>query len=67
MRRKGTTLTPDKQELFCSYTAHVTAKGAGTPDHYLGYVYDFLVEVDEVNKRGYIKYRKSHSAEFHLS
>ena len=67
MRMKGTTLTPDKQKLFCSYTEHVTAKGAGTSDHYLGYVYDFLVDVDEVNKRGYIKYRKSHSAEFHLS
>lgn len=57
MRMKGTTLTPDKQKLFCSYTEHVTAKGAGTSDHYLGYVYDFLVDVDEVNKRGYIKYR----------
>lgn len=45
MRRKGTTLTPDKQKLFCSYTEHVTAKGAGISDHYLGYVYDFLVEV----------------------
>lgn len=64
---KRTKLSPDKQELFCSYTAHVTAKGAGSPDHHLGYVYDFLTEVDEVSKRGYTKYRKSHAAEFHLS
>ena len=64
---KRTKLSPDKQELFCSYTAHVTAKGAGYTDHHLGYVYDFLTEVDEVSKRGYNKYRKSHSAEFHLS
>lgn len=61
---KRTKLSTDKQELFCSYTEHVTAKGAGAPDHNLGYVYDFLSEVDEVSKRGYTKYRKSHAAEF---
>lgn len=61
---KRTKLSTDKQELFCSYTEHVTAKGAGSPDHHLGYVYDFLTEVEEVSKRGYTKYRKSHAAEF---
>lgn len=60
-------LTPSKQELFCSYTAHVTANGAGSSDHHLGYVYDFLTKVNEVNKREYVKYRKSHAAEFQLS
>ena len=64
---KKTTLTPEKQELFCSYAEHVTAKGAGATDHYLGYVYDFLTEAEDVSKRGYIKYRRTHAAEFSSS
>lgn len=63
MKSFTTKLSPERQIIFCSYVDHVTAKGAGSYDRTIGYVFSFLCEVEDITKKGYNEYRKRHAAE----
>lgn len=63
MKSFTTKLSPERQVIFCSYVDHVTAKGAGSYDRTIGYVFSFLCEVEDITKKGYNEYRKRHAAE----
>lgn len=65
MKRRST-LPPERQELFCSYVAQVTAKGTGFYDRQIGYVFSFLQDAEEISKKGYKKYYEDHAAELAL-
>lgn len=54
------------QSIFCAYAEHVTAKGNGMHDRHLGFVLDFLKEVEDVSKKSYKDYYERHSTEIIL-
>lgn len=62
-----TSLTPERQELFCRFTESVTRGVTGMTDRSLGVVYEFLKDAESVDRKGWQAYRKSHAAQLTTS